>query len=243
MTKTYQWALLTALGMAGFVGNSQAQTYNAGDLLVGIYDPSAANTLVVDLGSASSIVSQNFQQWNLSADLTAAGITLSGASQYGVVGATTGASGSIFSTGLGSSSYSPANANNASSDVSTIAGNGATGYNIQPLSGVSAVGNDWYNQTIVVPAASGTFIADIGNPNTTAGTEEILYQSITSEVNNRTHVTTPGSEVSDLPFLLDPTSGTLTYGAPVPEPSTYALVAGAGLLALTFRNKLVRKQA
>ena len=78
---------------------------------------------------------------------------------------------------------------------------------------------------------------------TTAGTEEILYQSITSEVNNRTHVTTPGSEVTDLPFLLDPTSGTLTYGAPVPEPSTYALLAGAGMLALAFRNKLVRKQA
>ena len=58
MTQTYKLAWLTALGVAGLAGTIQAQSYATGDLLVGIYEPSANNTLVYELGSAAAITGQ-----------------------------------------------------------------------------------------------------------------------------------------------------------------------------------------
>lgn len=244
MTNSYKLALLAALGLAGFVSSTQAQTYNAGDLIVGIYEPSAANTLVVDLGSAASITGQTYQQWNLGSYLTSAGITLSGSAQYGVVGATGAANGSsVYSTGIGSPSWTSGQVAAINSTALTIGQYISGGYVATSISGGG--GLDWYNETIVTPPASGTLIATVlgTSLNSTVGTSTVLYRSIGSYSTGRPPHTVPGSEVTDLAFDLTP-DGTLTYGtAAVPEPSTYGLIAGAGLLALSLRNKLVRKQA
>jgi len=241
MTQTYKLAWLTALGVAGLAGTIQAQSYATGDLLVGIYEPSAANTLVVDLGSAATITGQSFAQWDLTSDLTAAGITVTSATEYGLVGATTASNPqSVWASGIGSTTWTSGNTAAVESSVNTIGQYVSGGFVAEPISGGN--GSDWYNQTVVTPP-TGLNATVLGNINSLVGTPETLYKSTGSYSAGRPPVAVPGSEVTDLAFNFNPTTDVLTYGTPVPEPSTYALLAGAGLLVLALRKQLVRKQA
>jgi len=242
MTQTYKLALLTALGLTGLAGTIQAQSYVTGDLLVGIYEPSAANTLVVDLGKATAITGQSFVQWNLTSDLAAAGITVSGATEFGVVGATqAGNPQSVWASGVGSATWTSGNTAAVESSVNTIGQYiSSSGFVAEAISGGN--GSDWYNQTVITPP-TGLNATVVGDINSLVGSPETLYESTGSYSAGRPPVAVPGSEVTDLTFNLNPTTDVLTYGSPVPEPSTYALLAGSGLLVLAWRKLLVRKQA
>jgi len=243
MTQTHKLVLLTALGLAGVAGTIHAQSYSTGDLLVGIYEPSANNTLVYDLGSAAAITGQSFEQWNLAAYLTAAGITLTGQTQYGVVGASGAVNpATAYATGIGSATWTGGDVASINSAVGTIGQYLSGGYVAEPISGGN--GSDWFNETIVTPPQNNTLISTvIGNSlNSPLGTAEVLYASTGSYVAGRPPTANPGSEVTELAFDLNG-AGELTYGTPVPEPSTEALLAGAGVLLIALRKQLIRKHA
>lgn len=246
MKNTYKAALLAALGLT-VVSAAQAQTvgtvsinttYTAGDLLLGIYEPGSANTLVVDIGSYASL--QNGETWSLSSYLTSAGITLDSSGQYGVIGANA-TTHHIYTTSTTSSlsSLSGGGANTLSSAIGTVGNN--EGAVATTAVNASTAGADWYGQTLDYNASS-SLLVTLGDyqVNANVGSSDTLYDATGS--GTATHPT--GTSVTDLSFNLS-TDGTLTYGSisSVPEPATYGLLAGAGLLIVSLRNKLSRKQA
>jgi hypothetical protein len=93
--------------------------------------------------------------------------------------------------------------------------------------------NSWAKHTIV--GGTGTWLSTGGrsNPNTTGYTSMNLYGNVA----NNTAATLLGT------FSFADT-GIVTFDAvSVPEPSTYGLFAGAGVLAVCLRNQFRRKQA
>jgi len=245
MTKTYKLTLLAALGLAS-VTAAKAQYVN-GDLLVGVYQPGVANTTVLDLGSFSSIYTSS-QTWNLSSALAAAGFgsTLSSSATFGVVGeSSTGTTAfhAIYETVVSPSTpptFSGAGAfNGIKTDVVNIgnltAGPGTSATLVIPNPNVNANSGDWYSQTVNYVANQGGITLSSGvNPAATVGTSDILYKTTA----NNTAPTSFGK------FDLNPTTEQLSYtAAAVPEPATYGMIAGLGLLAFSLRNQFRGKQA
>jgi hypothetical protein len=238
MKNSYKAALVAALGLAA-ASAAQAQTinssYTSGDLLVGIYEPGAANTLVVDIGSFASL--QNGEQWNLSSFLSTAGITLDANAQYGIIGSGSGHNVYVTSTTASPTSLSQNAANTWASLIGTIGNNeGAQGVTAV---GATTAGNDWYGQTLDYNAGS-SFLVNTADyqVNASVGSSDTLYDVVGA--GTATHPT--GTAATELSFDLS-TGGELTYGTAVPEPTTYGLIAGAGLLIISLRNKFSRKQA
>jgi hypothetical protein len=236
MKSSYKLALLAALGLAS-VTAAHAQAYNdgsstqPGDLIVGVYQPGATSTEVIDLGAFTSLV--NGQTWNLSSGLSTAGITLSSTGFFGVVGDFSNPSGadSVYST-LANGTPSKINGNSAFSSIdsgfSTIA-IGPESIGSQNLSG----GNDW--KTSADPTVSGTAAASLGYSPDVAVTSGAKLWTINDD---------NSAPTLDGTFTLNTTSDVLTFNAvAVPEPTTYGLVAGAGLLIVSLRGKFSRKQA
>ena len=246
MTKTYKLTLLAALGLASVT--AAKADYANGDLLVGVYQPGVANTTVVDLGSFSSISGSTYQTWNLSSALAAAGFgsTLSGSATFGVVGeSSTGTTAfhAIYETVVSPSTpptFSGAGAfNGIKTDVVNIgnltAGPGTFATLVIPNPNLNAQSGDWYSQTVNYVANQGGITLSSGvNPAATVGTSDILYKTTANGA-------TP---VAFNSFSLNPNTEVLTYGtAAVPEPATYGMIAGLGLLAFSLRNQFRGKQA
>jgi len=230
MKKQIRSVLLAAAGLA-VVTSAQAATYN-GDLLVG-FTSGTGNDLVYDLGSFASLV--NGEQWHLGAT----GLNLLSAYnlntvQWGVVGNNLlNLNNRTLYTTFGSTpvSLNGSQGNAVNGNVGAIYGSFGTAGAGQSASIPSGNANSWATETTSV-APGNTYINNFENPNTT-GLSSITFW--TEHVNQ--------SAVQGLDFSLDST-GTLTYGTvAVPEPTTYGLIAGAGLLAVSFRNQFRRKQA
>jgi hypothetical protein len=225
-SQLYKAALLAALGLASV----SAQAYTSGDLLVGVYQSGDANTTVVDLGSFSSL--QNGEQWNLSSALSAAGITLTSSSLFGVVGFT-GVGPTAYVTGAGAANVP--NVESSAAGINGDLGNDIASIKLGTVNITSGNGLDWYTETVNPNGgANGGVYADSGdNVNATVGTADTLYTVVGN-----------GSDPTALLNFNLTTGGELTYGTvAVPEPATYGLFAAAGLLIVSLRNKFSRKQA
>lgn len=238
MKSSYKLTLLAALGLAG-VTAAHAQAYNdgtstqPGDLVVGVYQPGSANTEVIDLGSASSLTSG--EMWNLSSGLTAAGITaLTSTAQFGVVGdlaSSTGAD-AVYAT-TGGSTPNKINGTSAFASIDSGMGTvavGPQGVGSQNLSG----GWDW--KTSADPTSpNGTVAANLGYSPSVLVTGQAFLWTILD--NN-------SAPSEDGYFTLNTGTDVLTFNTvAVPEPTTYGLLAGAGLLLVSLRNTFSRKQA
>lgn len=225
MKSSYKLALLAALGLAS-VSAVQAQNAVSGDLIVGVYQPGAANTEVVDLGAATSLT--DGETWNLSSALSGAGITLSSTAMFGVAGdVNNGDSTSLF--------YSTFGASNTHKIASFSAWNSRdTALTTVPLgSEVTGSATAWDQE--VQPVNSGTLGAALGYNIDEPVTGAVQFWS--TEANN-------ASPAKDGTFTLNTATDVLTYNGitAVPEPSTYGLLAGAGLLVVSLRNQFRRKQ-
>ena len=228
MKKLYRTALLAALGLASMV-TAQAATYN-GDLIVGFTTQSGSD-VIYDLGAESSLTSG--ETWNLSSLLSGFS-SLSGVN-WGVIGAQNNSgTRNLWST---TSGFTPdpvagiAAWNKDNTAIASIYSNFGIAGAGQSLSITSTDDNSWNMQTINGSLGAQFINAYGNNPNVQGLTSDSLYGIVAG-----------GSDPTLLgSFALDNT-GTLTFTA-VPEPITFGAFAGAGLLLVSLRNQLRRKQA
>jgi len=238
-TQLYKAALLAAIGL---VGTSAVKAESFGDLVIG-FTTGTGNDSIYDLGSFSGADGGtplfNGETWSAST----LGIT-SGSYSWGVIGSGSAAFqgtsvDTLYTTIIsgtpgtltGNSAW-----NSANTGINTLvaqlpggtAGFGPGGQaNIQESSAGS-----WNTETISGPLTT-DFHNAYGNPNG-SGPSTLNVYSIND---NGSAPTLDGT------FTLA-SNGTLTFDTvAVPEPATYSLIAGAGLLAVCFRNQFRRKNA
>jgi PEP-CTERM motif len=227
MKNFYKATWLAVLGLAS-VSAVKAAPYN-GDLIIG-FTAGSGNDVVYDLGAASSLTSG--ETWDLSSILT--GYDLSTIS-WGVIGTlNTGSPRTAWSTTDGTTppanlpSLSAWGKNNTA--ISSIYQNFASAGAGQSISIDVSDDNSWNSQTIN-PSLTTQYANVYGNPNVVGATSDSLYSILA----NNSAPTFLGN------FTLDNT-GAVTFN-PVPEPSTYGLLAVAGLLGLSCLKSFRRNQA
>ncbi len=229
MKKQLQATLLAVVtGVAA--SSAQAATYN-GDLLIG-FTAQSGTDVIYDLGATSSLF--NGQTWNLSSLLS--GFNLSTVN-WGVIGDKSGTPRVAWTTtavGGAVPANLPSNTKWATLDTATksIYQNFSTAGAGVSLSIAATDDNSWNQQTINGTLATAYHNA-YANPNVVGLTSDTFYQVSA----NNTSPVELGS------FSLGADSMVTYTTVAVPEPSTYSLLAGAGLLAVSLRNQFRRKQA
>jgi hypothetical protein len=222
MKKLYKAALLAALGLGSMV-TAQATTYN-GDLIVGFTTQSGSD-LIYDLGAASSLTSG--ETWNLNSILSSSMLNNANLN-WGVIG---NAGSTAWTTTDGT--FLPNKIPNAST-LGTLNTPTKSIFSNMPGAGyfsIAATDDNSWNQQTISGSLSTQYWNAYENPNVVGLTSDQFY----SVVDNSSRPSLLGS------FAL---SGNdyLTYTA-VPEPITFGAFAGAGLLLVSLRNQLRRKQA
>jgi hypothetical protein len=230
MKKLYRTALLAALGLASMV-TAQAATYN-GDLIVGFTTQSGSD-VIYDLGAESSLTSG--ETWNLASLLS--GFSSLSSVNWGVLG-DKNISGSryVWSTTDGTTAPNTVNNNSAwgkiDNAIGSIYSNFGTAGAGQSLSIDSGDANSWNQQTINGSGSTQYInLAAQLSPNVLGLTSDSLYGALAN-----------GSDPVLLGNFALGNNGVLTFTA-VPEPITFGAFAGAGLLLVSLRNQLRRKQA
>jgi len=235
--KTLVLAAIAAAATAttAYAGQSLAGVYNQGDVLAG-FTSGAGTDLILNLGLQSSLAGG--QSWDLTALLGSslpANLGNLATVQFGVVADSSGPN-MVYSTAPGSSLPNHVANNTAFNNVDSslgILGN--------LLSGISGFGtpawtslgqSSWYGNSI--GGGTGTLKANYGNPNGLVGANTVDYYSVAQgSAGARTLLNTWTLSISGGDEIL-------TYGSAVPEPATYGVLAGIGLLALSLRRQFVR---
>ena len=214
MKKTSKYALLAAAALSVA---ASAQAYVNGDLLVGFTGDTS--DFIYDLGNVS-LLSQS-GSWTIGSGL---------GTEFGVVGSlNTGQH--IFATALDRAetgfAYSTANFNQDRANISTIGGSLTVGLS-RTTTPTDTTG--WTYQTAQPPGTPGNILQNnLFDPNVTVGSTAYIFD------NNALGATPDGS------LTYDTTSGVLTFTATaVPEPATFGLIGGFGLLALALRRQLIK---
>jgi hypothetical protein len=227
MKKHVRTVLLATAALAAVVSAQAALP--AGDLIIGFTSGSGLD-FELDLGQASSLTSTPI---DLHSQL--AGFNLSTVN-WGVVGtATAGVGGArtSWATLLSGNIASNARWSQVNSAVTGIGNQFATGAGPGSSATPDAVANSFsWNQETVVGGGAAQYLSVNGNPNTIGlGSAELF-------------ATTVGipSPVFDVGTFTLSGNGILTFTA-VPEPSTYGVLAGLGLLALCLRRQFANKAA
>jgi hypothetical protein len=223
MKNSYKLALLTVLGLATA---SAVQAQN--DLVVGIYQPGSANTTTLDLGLDG--VPASGQTWDLTSSLSAAGISsVTSAGQFGVIGddqlAPNNSGRVVYVTDVGTPNHVVGQSqwNNVDTAASSI------------TIGTAPVGSSFSWDTEINPNKPNTVAAALG---------EDIGTGVSSQLDLWTVDANNDAPVLDGYFTFNTTSDILTFDTvSVPEPTTYGLLAGAGLLIVSLRNQFSRKQA
>jgi len=260
------------LGVVGFAFaglSAHAQTainYNDGDLILAFSQAAANDDVEVDIGNLSNLQSlsggSTYNLGNFSADLTAAGASINNLS-FSVIGQLFGQSTYLSQKQSGANPNTPPanlsalNYSTANGKVLAIEGLDGTSATSQTTTGLlpwsQANGNS--TTTALIPNAnhsSYSFITKSGftgaPPNVKNTTPASFTGSLVSDLftYDQAAAGTGNPSVYDGYFTLqssgelDFTSATVTA---VPEPATYGLLAGAGLLLVSFRKQVNRKQA
>lgn len=263
-TQLYQAALLAALGLASVSAQADG-TFNNGDLLVGFVGN--GHDYVVDLGqNLTPGTTLNAINWNTFS-------TTFGSSDVavGVVGANAGGTGnntiyeSALRTGVDSTLYGTAGTEAAPGNltrtkIDDIVGNpGAMTYGVTVNGGLGSSGTTWGDMVSTGAGAGqggdGTFafngtttfnpMTDLGLANNTLDQLNLDIYSAT-DVNHGSSANNAFGYVGDIEITVDNVGDTVTAvwdPVAVPEPATFGLLAGFGVLALGLRNQFSRKNA
>lgn len=236
MKQLYKAALLAALGLAT-VTSVHAAAYTAGDLLVG-FTTTSGNDLIYDLGQESAL--SNGETFSALSSLLSADFSDLSIVNWGVIGntANSGTARTVYTTtvpGVVPGTITGSGAFGKENTVATTFGQNAPGAAItagQSYTVAASGATSWNTETL-----NGTLTTDYvnayENPNV-LGAGKADFSGVLFDGSN--------------PTLL----GQFTLGAndsftfntvAVPEPTTYGMLAGAGLLVVSMRNQLRRKQA
>jgi hypothetical protein len=254
MKNSYKIALLAALGLASVtVAQAQLQT---GDLVLGFTSQGAGVTqdYVVDLGSLPAFGSANVTLNPLSTTLLGStfGANLAnGAVNVGIVGGNSSGSyiyDSVLDGGTGTptvaGSSAPATPPSKSGIASAAGTLGAVAGGVNAFAGNSDFTGNIAQSPAAVGTAANSFSSYIyDNPLTQigAGAGSIVLDIYKDAASGKTGTTGWAYEGN---VTINLSTGADTFDAvSVPEPTTYGLLAGAGLLAVSLRNKLSRKNA
>jgi hypothetical protein len=232
MKQLYKAALLAALGLASV--SSVHAAYSAGDLLVG-FTTSSGNDLVYDLGKESNL--SNGETFSALSTLLSADFSNLSIVNWGVIGmaANSGTVRTAWTTT--SPGIAPSTIGNNSQygtiygSLNTIAGTTVTsaGAHSSPLASATS---SWNTETLNGTLAS-DYVNAYENPNV-VGAGSADFSSVLSDG----ITTTPLGQ-----FTLGANDSFTFSAVAVPEPTTYGMLAGAGLLVVSMRNQLRRKQA
>ena len=217
--------MLAAAALAAAV-SAQAATYT-GDLIIG-FTSQSGNDFEYDLGQASSLTSGSV---NLSSQLS--GFNLSTVN-WGVVGTAT-VGGTTHTSWISTSGSNPnpiasaAAWSKINTAVTTMYGLGFAGTGAGDTSSPSSADPSGWNQETLVGTGSTAYHNVYMNPNTVgAGSAEFFSV-----------VAGTGGATTELGSFTLSSGGILTFTA-VPEPSTYGILAGMGLLALCLRRQFAK---
>jgi len=253
MKNLYKAALLAALGLIS-VTAAQAQsasgTINNNDLVLGFTSTvnGVSQDYILDLGQIPTAPNTQLGGISLSAFNSIFGANLAnGQVNAGIVGGLpSGTQDVITSTlqGAGAPSVSPSKGN--------ISGAAGTVSGLQ-LGAVSQSSSASFFQNIAetpstAGAAANSFAGYLAsNPLSTIGTSETLTLDLYKDTFSGKTGTTGWSFIGDIALdLSGPTLSAVfdpTSTAAVPEPATYGMLAGAGLLAVSLRRQVSRKTA
>lgn len=244
MKDSLKIALVAAASLA--VASSaiaQPTSYSSGDLLLGFTDGNGAhNDLVLDLGPVSGLtagpVNVGATPSTLSSQLTA---------NYGGIGnANFGFVASSFTSSTHYSTYAtvahgspapnlgaPGTLDSAVTGVGQAIGDGSGPYaNSQSYNANQGFGFSW-TENISGGSSLWQLNTTGGSPDAKASGTAAVVEDLYGRVN------TPGLTLLGT-LTLQP-SGEVDFApVPVPEPTTYGLIAGLGLLAVTLRRQFAR---
>ncbi len=256
MTKQIK-AVMLASAAAAMAVTAQAQlpvtgyTDNHNDILIGFTKAGSTGDLVIDLGTAAQIgvggsgavdLNANGNVGQNSADLLSQLTGLFGSLnnvQWGAVGGhfTSGANFSIYSTvahGV-ASPFAPGAPGQIMGAINTAGhalgdiGGGLTA-NQAVVDPTQTFGESWTE--IVAPGTlSSSFTSKYYNPDSS-------YASVSME---DLYVSTSSSQSLLGTLTLFNTGNLVFTPVAVPEPATYSLLAGMGILVLSFRRQFIRK--
>jgi hypothetical protein len=261
--KHYKLTVLSAVVAGSFAGMdaSAAFNYNQGDLLLGFRTPGSGNDMVVDIGTAANLVTAATTgggstlisgTYYTSSQFTASGLNFNNL-YYSVFGDTSGNTlwATAGSTLFEHTSNSQATPGGVFESIATGAGDypGYYAANAANSSSVTIMPNSFnvggsdlsYTQGVIDQNNNATFgYFPISNEaNTVAGFDTSSYFAAVNlyQLDPHSGSTTPGTQLGY--FELTP-NGNLTFNlgvAPVPEPTTWAML-GTGLLALTAVRRM-----
>ncbi len=248
MKKQYKAIVLAVLGLGG-ISAAQAQ-----DALLGFNDATGTqNDYVIDLGAESQFTSTATVNLSSAAYATTFNTAFGSDTSVaaGFVGGGTGSfllqsyAGGTPAEQLPSGTPSKTQYNSSVSAESAV----LTGVYASATTSLPA-GDGWSYIIAQSPSVNGAqganaVAGNTGNPMGTLSSDAItlaVYESTANNYGARTETTTAWQEVGTL--AVDMTTGSIVFtGSAVPEPGTYSLLGGAGLLLVSLRNKFSRKQA
>jgi hypothetical protein len=264
MKKLYKAALLAALGL-GSITAAQATNFTVNDLYLGFTKSTASQDEYIDLGNLSSFNATGVTDLSsylggltdfnttFGSSATSVGMAVVGANNSNVVNpfgvfATAlrtggaGADPTVAGSNLSAKSHSSSVMSGGAGVVASLL---ATEGIALPSAGSSllsgnGVADSYLTKIAATASTQQNFWGKTGfSPNSTIGATGTIYEDLWA-------ATTTSAYTYEGYFTFNYSADQLTFtssAVAVPEPTTYGMLAGAGLLAVSLRRQFNRKNA